>query len=281
MSDFQKWTVGLLGCLLAVMLILGNVVIVRAALRQASPGSRGGGREPLAVTGRGTVRARPDIFVGAIRVTAEGDKATQAQKTVHDKMKSILTHLTKMGVAEKDLQTSEFSLEPFSVQKPTPTRSYEYTRAGVKQWVTYPSGKTVRRYRATNILAFKLRQVDQAGNLVDGAIEAGAGSVDNVKFTVEDIRPLRKRARELAGRHARERANTIARSVGARLGRVLQVSETSDNSQFTTSNTLQQTWAQSASPPSPSGFSRAGDEDAMEPGTIEITASVNVEYALR
>ena len=179
MNEFQKWVVGILVGLFGVVLLASSAVTVRAALRRDAPlvsypGSVGE-PTPLVVSGKGTVRAKPDIFTGTIRVTAEADTASAAQKKVHDKMKCILTKLTKMGVEEKDLHTSEYSLEPFTFRQATPTRSYEYSRSGVKQWGSYPAGRTVRRYRAVNVLSLKFRQVDRAGNIVDGAIAAGEG----------------------------------------------------------------------------------------------------------
>lgn len=290
MNTFQRWAVGLSAGAVGVLLLATCVIVIKvAAGRELASHAVDRETKPLIVQGTGMVRAKPDVLVGSVRVIGKGATATEAQQQVHDRMKRILTKLTKLGVQEKDLQTSEYSLEPVYTKVPTPTRFYEYVRPGVRQWVSYPAGKMVKSYRSISVLSFKFRKVDRAGNLIDGAIEAGAESVDNVEFTVEDIKPLRQRARRLAAHYARERARNIAEGAGTRLGRVLQLSENPIEYGSASSNGLSPAYRQAqvnaqhqvwGSPPPPE--SETGeDEDAMEPGIMEITATVYAAFELR
>jgi uncharacterized protein YggE len=158
----------------------------------------------------------------------------------------------------------------------------------VRHWVSYPAGRTIRSFVAHSTLGITFRQVDRAGRLIDAMIAAGAESVDNVRFEVDDLKPLRQRARELAAQNARERAEVIAAGVGTRIGRVITLSETplpsfpgapSSFDPWAARNAASEVYQARQQMDFPA-HDDTGEEDAMEPGMLEVTAKVYVVYEL-
>lgn len=283
MNGYQKFLLGLTGCILGALLVVSGAVLTALwgdGLRARRPEME----RRFTVQGTGLVRARPDVCRATLHLQGRGKTAAEAQQQVQVQMKRLLFKLTELGVSEKDLQTGEYSLEPTVTTQATPSQAYEYTRPGVRRWVSYPAGKTIRSFVARNTLQVTLRQVDRAGLFLDAAIAAGAESISNVRFEVDDLKPLRQRARELAARNARERAEAIAAGVGARLGRVISLSETppppSPMDPWASRNVASEVY-QGRQQIAPPVHDDTGEEDAMEPGMLEVTAKVYVVYELK
>jgi len=292
MNGYVKALTAITAGILGVLLALGGAVLTGVYVAQQKAQETPPVERRFTVQGSGVVRVKPDLLRCTIRFTGNGATATAAQEQVRERMKRLLLKLTEMGVSEKDLQTGEYGLQPVYKTEKTPAHGYEYTRPGVRHWVSYPNVKTIKSFVARNTLEVKFRQVDRAGLLIDAAIAAGAESVENVRFDVDDIRPLRQRARELAAANARERAEVIAAGAGAELGRVITLSETP-----LPGTTAPDPWAaQNAQIYQPGGgmggMGGGGmmggpgtalpdqDEDSMEPGMLEIPARVYVVYEL-
>lgn len=289
MNGYIKALTALTAGILGVLLALGGAVLTGVYVAQQKAKETPPMERRFPVQGSGVVRVKPDLLRCTIRFTGRGATATEAQEQVRERMKRLLLKLTALGVAEKDLQTGDYGLQPVYKTERTPAHGYEYTRPGVRHWVSYPDVKTIKSFMAQNTLEVKFRQVDRAGLLIDAAIAAGAESVENVRFDVEDVRPLRQRARALAAANARERAEAIAEGAGARLGRVISLSETPGPG-----TTAPDPWAaQNAQIYQPRGGMGGGgmmggsgaappdqDEDSMEPGMLEVSARVYAVYEL-
>ena len=83
----------------------------------------------------------------------------------------------------------------------------------------------LERFAVRNLVLVTIRDLERAGQILDGIIDAGANEVRGIRFILEDDRAPKDRARELASLDARHRAEQLARLQGASLGRVLRISE--------------------------------------------------------
>lgn len=161
----------------------------------------------IIVTGEGVVRAIPDQAVLMIGVTTQADTAAAAMDANSASLASILARLTANGIAERDLQTSNLSINP--------------------NWTSYDgsSEPKISSYVASNQLEVRIRALESLGAVVDAAISDGANTLNGLTFGVTDPKPLLNEARKAAVLDARARAEVLAESVGAKLGRIVSISD--------------------------------------------------------
>jgi uncharacterized protein len=75
------------------------------------------------------------------------------------------------------------------------------------------------------MVTVKIRQLDQAGALLDQVVQAGANSIYGISFSVENPEALLNQARKAAIENAKARATQLAGASGLAVGDVLVISE--------------------------------------------------------
>ncbi len=169
----------------------------------------------ITVNGTGDVLATPDVATFSFSVTEEAATVPDAQKKATDKMNAILAYVKKAGVSDKDVKTIAYNIYP----------RYEYhATANVAPY--YGGGKQVlAAYVVSQSIEVKVRKLDDAGKLLSGIGEFGATDVSGLSFSVDKMTDVQRQARDKAIADAREQANILARSLGVRLGRIVNFSE--------------------------------------------------------
>jgi uncharacterized protein YggE len=124
-------------------------------------------------------------------------------------MAAIIKALLDSGVAQKDIQTSRFSVQP--VYAPQEPRT-ESKLAG---------------YSVSNRVRVKIRQIDQVGEVLDRLATAGVTDIGNIEFLVSEPSTALDQAREAAIADARRKAEVYAHASGIQLGRVEWILEDS------------------------------------------------------
>ncbi|NIV37110.1 MAG: DUF541 domain-containing protein [Anaerolineae bacterium] len=203
----------LLVATMAVLLIAGiTMVITPRAESQTTPSSPAqNAARTITVVGTGKVSLVPDIAQVNVGAEARADTVSEAKAEVDRQMVAIHTALEEMGIDEKDIQTSHYSIH------------YERELKPVMQEGPMVEGQ--EGYRVSNILRITVRDVEKAGDVVDAAVEAGANQVHGVTFTVSDEGSWQGQAREKAMADAKARAAELASLAGVELGEVQSVSE--------------------------------------------------------
>ena len=162
-------------------------------------------RDVITISGEGKVTAIPDIAVIQVGVTTEKPDVRTAQKENSDKMNVLTARVKALGVGEKDIQTTQYSIYP------------QYDYADGKQ--------RLRGYQVAQSVKIKIRDLSKIGALLAAAGEAGANQVSGVSFTIDDPEALRQQAREKALDNARAKADALARRAGVKLGKIVSFSE--------------------------------------------------------
>src|SRR3954469_1124409 len=134
-----------------------------------------------------------------------------------------------------------------------------------------PAKPGVSGYRANNSLRILVRELDQRspgflGAIIEQANKVGANEISGPEFLVHNDAKPRVEARVNAIEDARTKAETYAKALNARLGRVLTVTEVETGSRPMPMAMRAQ--AQAAAPP-------------IEAGTNEIAARVTVMWELK
>jgi uncharacterized protein YggE len=124
-------------------------------------------------------------------------------------MAAITATLLQSGIAQKDIQTNRFSVQPVYAA-PDPHGDQELVG-----------------YSVSNQVTVKLHDIDKVGPTLDRLVAAGATTIGNVVFEISDPSTALDKAREAAIADARRKAEIYARAAGITLGRVLWVKEES------------------------------------------------------
>src|SRR5437867_7138187 len=112
MSRRIGMTIGIVAAalLLAVLAGLVGLLYARPATAQTSVGVPGMGQ--VTVVGHGEVKGKPDTATVQLGVDSEAASAKDALAQNTTQAQAILAKLKDLGIAEKDIQTSNFSIYP-------------------------------------------------------------------------------------------------------------------------------------------------------------------------
>lgn len=210
------WKKGLMvaGVLFLLVASYSFIVYVNAYSNAMS----GGGYRSFGVTGEGKVTAVPDVAMfGASVITQGGNDIATIQKTNTDKMNAIIAFLKKNGVDEEDIKTTNYNLTPRY-------QGYRCEPSPFGGAVACPPASIVG-YEINQSLEVKVRDFAKAGEILAGVVEAGANSVSQISFTIDDPAKLEAEARAEAVKQAREKADIIAKAGGFRVGDLLSIDD--------------------------------------------------------
>jgi uncharacterized protein YggE len=205
----------------------------------------------LTVNAEGEVEGAPDIANVNLGVTTEGQNAAAAMQANAQRMNGLVASLRRAGVAERDVQTANVSVNP----------QYVYGE-GVPPRIT--------GYQASNTVNVRVRNLGNLGRIMDAAVSAGGNTVNGVSFALDDPEPRLNQAREEAMRKARTRADLYARAAGMRVHRIVSISE-----------------GYNVQPPWPQEIVVTGSRLAsaaptpVQPGEVRTNATVTVVFELR
>ncbi|MEO7910628.1 MAG: SIMPL domain-containing protein [Roseiflexaceae bacterium] len=196
-------TIGVVAAVLLLAVLAGMVGLLYARPVTAQTSVGVPGMRQVTVVGRGEVKGVPDTATVQIGVESEAATAKDALAQNSAQAQAIQAKLTELGVDAKDIQTSNFSINP-----------------------TYGTdGRQVTGYHVSNMVTVKIRQLDQAGTLLDQVVQAGANSVYGISFSVENPEALLDQARKAAIENAKARATQLAGASGSAVGDVLVINE--------------------------------------------------------
>lgn len=160
----------------------------------------------VTVSGTGRVAATPDVVELRLGVAVTRPTAAAAQAAAAAAMTSVLGALREAGAHDRDLRTQGLSLQPV----------LDYRGDGPPR---------LRGYEVRNGVVARLRELAALPAAIDGAIAAGATTLDGVRFDVEDRAAAEAAARDAAVADALAKAGALAAAAGASLGAVLEIVE--------------------------------------------------------
>ncbi len=169
--------------------------------------------EPLpsiTVTGTGEVLVKPDLARVNIGVVTQFESASAGVRRNNEAVEKLLGVLDEYGIAESDIQTSNFGVAP----------QYEYDRSG--------QAPRLIGYRVTNQVRVAVRRIADLGTLLDEVVTAGANQINDVTFAVNEAKSFEDTARRRAMADAHRKAALYAQEAGVRLGSVLRIEEAAD-----------------------------------------------------
>jgi uncharacterized protein len=191
---------------LTLCALIALVAPVQAQTTQNLPPS-------ITVVGTGRAFAKPDLVQIQSGVTTQGATAAAALAANNTAMAELLATLKKFGIEDRDVLTSNFSVNP------------EYGNMQPYSGGGRPQRPKIVSYRVDNSVHLKIRDIKKLGPLLDALVQSGANNVNSINFTVAEPDPIVDKARASAIADARRKAQIYAESAGVKLGKVLYVTE--------------------------------------------------------
>lgn len=204
-------------------------------------------RPTIRVTGHGETSMPPNAAYITIGVEKQAPNAADALDDNNQAMQQLIDTLEAQDIPSKNVQTSSFDISPV----------YRHEEAREPEVVGY---------RVSNQVRIKVVKLDGLGMLLDTVVRVGANRIHSIQFDVDDPEKATDAAREKAVRDARRKAELLAKVAGAKVGRPLQIEETTGGGE----------------PPRPMPHMMMAREAAVPvaQGEQQLTADVTVTYEL-
>jgi hypothetical protein len=202
------------------------------------------------ISGEGSVSAAPDFARVTLGVTTTAKNAGEAMAANARAASALVSLIRAEGVTPADIQTSELSISPMFSQ-PSPGQT---------------TAPTITGYTVSNNVAVTVRDIPRLGALLDKAVGGGANSVYGVAFGHSDLSALLDKARPLAVADARRKAEIYANAGGARIGRLMVLTEEADRQPPVA---FSRVYASPAPPPTP-----------IEAGEDRLTVMITARFEL-
>jgi uncharacterized protein YggE len=199
------------------------------------------------VSGDSIVQAQPDTAILNISVVTQARAALDAQQQNANKSDAVVRALKSAAGAGAEIKTSGYSLQPQRVYKEN-------------------QPPTIVGYEARNSVTVTLGDLTKVGAVIDAASQAGANDVSGISFTLRKDQPAHDQALADATREAISKAQVIARALGGRVVRVIEVQEEGfERPRPIYADSPQQMMRAQAAAPTP-----------VEVGTLDITSRVQL-----
>lgn len=224
----------------------------------------------ITVTGTAEVRVVPDECVLTFSIDSRARELDAAVTENDSKIKAVVEFLKSKDIAMRDIRANILHIQPIYKQRPP-------VKAQVAQQVIRPNAPATAEdeleddqikpigYMAQRGLTVRIRNLDVFESVYRGLVERGVNVVNGVNFQTSELRKHRDEARLQAVRAAKEKAEAMARELGATLAAVQTITESGSGGYMRRTMT--------------NALVIAGEE-AVGSGEIEITETVQVVFVL-
>ena len=211
-------------------------------------------QEGIWVNGSGKVTAVPDVAILTLGIEVQKSTVAEAREQAAEAMEAVMAVLDDEGIAEKDIQTRYFNIRQ------------------VTRWDDSKDQQIIIGFRVTNTVTAKIRDIDEAGSVIDAVATAGGDftRIDGISFTIDDPTQYYEEAREKAVIDAEAKAKQLAEVAGVKLGKPAYISESS----YVPGPIYRQDMVMSEALGAPAV------ETPISPGEMEITLNVQLAYAI-
>jgi len=201
----------------------------------------------LEIAAEGHSTRVPDLAAIQAGVTTQAPTAAAALAQNNAQMAKVIAALRGSGIAERDIQTANISLQP----------QYRESKSGEPQ--------AIYAYQASNNVSVRFRDVARAGAILDLLVREGANTISGPNLEISQPAAALDEARIDAVAKARSRAELYAKAAGLRVDRILYISDASPG--------------RTVMPMAMRGF--AADAVSVLPGEQDINVTVTMRFLLK
>ena len=166
----------------------------------------------ISVSATGSATVVPDMARLDLSVQRQAKTARAALDANNEAMAAVLAEMKQQGIADRDLQTSNFNIQP----------QYHYPKSSSGGH----KAPKLTGYIVSNSLTVRIRDLAMLGSILDKSVSLGVNSGGGITFTTDKPEPVIEQARKNAVASAIAKARTLTEAAGVNLGRILEISET-------------------------------------------------------
>jgi len=167
----------------------------------------------IAVDGSATIAVPPDYATITLGVVSQANAVADALGENSAKMHRVIEALKAIGIPERDIATTDFSIQP----------RYEKVPAG--QEYDSDDMRAIAGYAVRNNVRVTIGDLSKIAKVIDVSVNAGANASNQVNFALRDPSQLLDKVRIAAMEAARHKAEVFAAAAHLKLIRVLSVSD--------------------------------------------------------
>lgn len=216
----------------------------------------------ILVNGSGDVLATADIASLYVNLSKDGKTAKEAQDLLNESITQTLTYLKDQKIEDKDIKSEYGGLSP----------KYSYSQPICYNSPCPTKDPVIIGYTATQSITVKIRNVDNASVVRTGLASIGITDISGPTFSIDNEEGFKDQARSKAIIEARGKAETLAKELGVKLGKVVNFSENSDNYYPLYAKTMM---GQGVSEDS------AASVPTLPKGENKITSNVTITYEIK
>lgn len=147
----------------------------------------------ITVTGNGEVNVKASYAQLQIGVVTQGKDVSATQQENATIMNRVIQSILELNIPREDIQTAAYNITP----------NYDFIE-----------GKQVfKGYEVSNAITVKVRNISEAGIIIDTAVRNGANRISSIQFKVENADVYYQQALNLALQNAQSKARTIAETM--------------------------------------------------------------------
>lgn len=204
------------------------------------------------VQGTSELSFKPDQAEVWAGISILKPNAADAQAAANTVINDIIDSLRYKGIQESDISTEQLNLYE--------EKAWENNVYVSKGW------------RATQTLKVKTTDLTKVGTIVDVAVTNGANTINNINFGLSPAKEqeYKKQAISDASKNAKDKAQTIADSLGVQLGDIKSVSESNYNYVPYRYDLM-----------ATAGSMAVKEAATVMPSDVSVTANINIVYLVK
>lgn len=202
----------------------------------------------ISIDASSTSTTAPDQATLVIGITNHAETAQEAQQANAEIASTITTNLHNLGLSSEQIKTRNYNFHPTYNNQ----QNHENELTG---------------YTVDNTVYVTLNDVTAVGNVIDTALSSGANKINSISFSIRNPNKLKEQALRQAIKDARTKADIIADALGKQIIGIQSVSESGGSYQPRFNELMLAKANISASTP-------------IEPGTIDVEASVHIDFII-
>ena len=201
----------------------------------------------IEVIGKASIRAKPDHFIFNVIISERGRIASKTKAVVDQKSRLVIDSYLTTGIDKNAIESSRLQLSPryekrakvsnFEIQQRVNSHSNAKTTSHTKNskvlvnsenlFDSNLNGKQRIYFEVSRTITVTFTDFELYDQLLDNAVKIGVSHITPLQSAIADNEALYQQALIKALENAKQKAQAIAQQIGAKLGAITRLQESS------------------------------------------------------
>ncbi len=222
--------------------------------------------QTVAVTGEGIVYVTPDVATLEFTINEVKSSSKEAQTAANNKMLMVKKVLSDLKVDDKDVKSTYYTVSPKYNYDNCP-----HTISGIP---CIPKQK-LEGYEVSHNVRVKVRDLDNAGKVLEALGSAGVNNVSGPNFVVDDMSKAKEEARGKAIAEAKAKAKVLSSQLDIDIDEIVSYSDVDNGVYDYVAQSMRPTAKEETSVSAPA------TPIEMSSGQNKVVSNVTIAYKLR